>query len=230
MRMRLSGPLVLFAVWAIPTLALGDDAFKIEPLKQAPPSEVSAEIRADLNAQGYRVLKDGKPFAEFWFRKATPASAKPSGPNGVIQFPVLKEGQLLGALRYVEEGQDYRDQAIPVGVYTMRYGLQPVNGAHLGVSPFRDYALLLPAAKDKTLADLAQKPLEDRSSEAAGTSHPAVLMLLTPPSPVKDAPSMVQDEAKGTWGAAVSVPVGVKDSKDALSIDVQLVLSGAAAP
>src|SRR5829696_6497017 len=107
-------------------------------------------------------------------RHATPAQAKPAGPEGAVLFPVLQEGVLLGALRFPGEGHDYRDQTIASGVYTLRYGLLPVNGDHLGVSPNRDYALLLPAAKDKELAPLARKTLEERSAEAAGTSHPAV--------------------------------------------------------
>ena len=59
----------------------------------------------------------------------------------------------------------------------MRYGLQPVNGDHLGVSTYRDYSLLLPAAKDQKLDLPPRKQLEQRSAESAGTSHPAVLLL-----------------------------------------------------
>ena len=73
------------------------------------------------------------------------------GPKGAVLFPVLAEGELLGALRFPGEGHDYRDQTIAKGVYTLRYGFQPVNGDHLGVSTYRDYALLVPAAKDKAL-------------------------------------------------------------------------------
>ena len=64
----------------------------------------------------------------------------------------------------------------------MRYGLQPVNGDHLGVSPFRDYALLLPGAKDKTVAMLPRKQLETQSAESAGSSHPACSFMLAVPS------------------------------------------------
>ena len=123
----------------------------------------------------------GRRYAEFWLRKAVPATEKPAGPEGAVLFPVLAEGELLGALRFPGEGHDYRDQTIAKGVYTLRYGLQPVNGDHLGVSTYRDYALLVPAAKDKTVADLPQKRLEEQSAESAGTSHPAVLMLLAAP-------------------------------------------------
>ncbi len=90
---------------------------------------------------------------------------------------------MLGALRFPGEGHDYRDQSIGKGVYTLRYGLQPVNGDHLGVSPNRDYMLLLPAGKDATPVNIAKKPLEERSAESAGTSHPAVLEASRRPRP-----------------------------------------------
>ena len=42
--------------------------------------------------------------------------------------PFLAEGELLGVLHLVGEAHDYRDQTIEKGLYTMRYGLQPING------------------------------------------------------------------------------------------------------
>ncbi len=59
----------------------------------------------------------------------------------------------------------------------MRYGLQPVNGDHLGVSTYRDYSLLLPAAKDQKVDIPTRKQLEQQSAESAGTSHPAIMLL-----------------------------------------------------
>ena len=67
-------------------------------------------------------------------------------------FPFLADGELIGVLQFATEGHDYRDQSIAKGVYTMRYGLQPVNGDHLGVSTIATTRCLLPAAKDQTLA------------------------------------------------------------------------------
>ena len=104
-------------------------------------------------------------------------------------------------MQFPGEGHDYRDQTIAKGVYTIRYGLQPVNGDHLGVSPFRDYALLLPAAKDKTVASLPRKQLEDQSAESAGTSHPAVFFMLDVPGrrprPAVDGPRRREEHLEG---------------------------------
>lgn len=215
------------AVAFLPTAALAQE-YKIVPLKEAPPSAVAAEIRGALATEGYKVVDgQGKTYAELWLRKSIPASEKPSGTKGQIQFPFLAEGELLGALRFADEGHDYRDQSIAKGVYTVRYGLQPVNGDHLGVSPYRDYALLLPVAKDSSLADVPKKPLEERSAESAGTSHPAVFLLQTAPASAGAAPAMVHDNEKNTWGAVIPLNLGVKGAGSPIPFNVQLIVVGA---
>src|SRR4051812_45150556 len=137
--MRGIRPFAWAVALALPVVAASaQESYKVEPMKEAPPEALAAAIKGELAGSGYRVVDgEGKPFAEIWLRKAVPASGKPAGPKGTVQFPVLAEGELLGALRFVAEGHDYRDQSIAAGVYTLRYGLQPVNGDHLGVSPFR---------------------------------------------------------------------------------------------
>jgi len=218
------------ALALLATNALAQESYKVEPMTTPPPDALAPAVKGELESRGYRLLDgQGNVTAEIWLRKAIPASGKPAGPKGTIQFPVLSEGELLGALRYPGEGHDYRDQSIPKGVYTLRYGLQPVNGDHLGVSPYRDYALLLPAAKDKELKNLAQKNLEERSAEAAGTSHPAVLMLLAAPeAATKGDPAAIHDEAKNTWGVPLPLKLEVKGESQGPVLPVQLVVVGAA--
>jgi hypothetical protein len=211
------------------TSGLAADSFKVSVLKEAPPATVAAAVRADLDAEGYRIQDDqGQTLAEVWLRKAIPGSDKPSGPKGAVQFPFLAEGELLGVVRFQSEGHDYRDQPIAKGVYTMRFGLQPVNGDHLGVSTYRDYALLLPASKDQSLAPPARKQLEERSAESAGTSHPAVFLLLEPPpDAAKSAPSVLHDAEKNTWSVVLSLNLRVKG--ESIVHPVALVVVGMAA-
>jgi hypothetical protein len=221
--------LIALAVVLSPAAVLAQESYKIEVLKEGPPAALVGEIKDVIGATGYRVVNDqGNSYAEFWLRKAVPATGKPAGPQGAILFPVLAEGELLGVLRYAGEGHDYRDQTIAKGVYTLRYGLQPVNGDHLGVSTYRDYALLVPAGKDKAVADLPQKRLEQQSAESAGTSHPAVLMLLAAPSGSKAAAAMVHDETLNTWGAVVPLSLAVKGDSSPAPLPIQLILVGMA--
>src|SRR5262245_15313251 len=106
-----------------------DGPLKVEATKDAPPAALAAPIKEPLDARAIQIAAgDGKPFAKIWLRKSIPASSKPAGSKGTILFPFLAEGELLGALELISEAHDYRDQAIPPGVYTLRYGLQPVNG------------------------------------------------------------------------------------------------------
>ena len=230
--MRPTRLIVLLTFVSLTSIAQAQGPFKAEVLKEAPPAAISAAVKAELGSTGYRVLNGkGKPYADVWLRKATPASAKPAGASGTIQFPVLTEGVLIGALRYAVDGQDFRDQTIGPGVYTLRYGLQPQNGAHLGASPFRDFALLLPASKDTKIENIAKKPLDETSAEAAGTSHPAVLMLFAATEPAKATePAIVEDKEKNTWGVVLPLPLTVKGDAALATIDIQLIVSGAVAP
>ena len=103
------------------------------------------------------------------------------------------------------EGHDYRDQPIAKGVYTMRYGLQPVNGDHLGVSIYRDYSLLLPAAKDQTprspcsQAARAAKRRIGRNEPSGGSASAGRAQ----PTPPRRIPAMIRDAEKNTWSVAV---------------------------
>jgi hypothetical protein len=226
--MRCNRVIVLAAVF-LPAAVLGQESYKIELLKEGPPAALAGELKEALSGSGYRVVDDqGKSYAEFWLCKAIPAPKKPTGPEGAVLFPVLAEGKLLGALRLPGEGHDYRDQTIAKGVYTLRYGLQPVNGDHLGVSTYRDYVLLVPAAKDKAVANLPPKQLEQQSAESAGTNHPAVLMLLAAPGGSTAAPAMVHDEALNTWGAVVPLNLAVEGESSQVSLPIQLILVGMA--
>jgi hypothetical protein len=225
--MKVIAPILLaVSAWAsaLPVQA----AMKVEVLKEAPPAALGQAIRGVLFDRGYRIFDEtGNPFVDVWLRKSIPSTAKPAGPKGTIQFPFFAEGELLGACQFATEGRDYRDQEIPKGYYTLRYGLQPVNGDHLGVSPFRDYALLLPGAKDNSLDLPPRKQLEERSAEAAGSSHPAVLMLLSSPAEeLKKAPTMVHDSEKNTWCTTLPFDLRIKGQSEAVAYPVRLMVVG----
>jgi len=213
------------------TTGFAQDSIKVAVLKQSPPDSIAAPVRSSLSDQGYRIQDDqGRTIADIWIRKAIPTSEKPAEPKGAILFPFLADGELVGVLQFATEGHDYRDQPIAKGVYTMRYGLQPVNGDHLGVSTYRDYSLVLPAAKDRSLAVPPRKQLEERSAESAETSHPAVFLLLAaPPDASKSGASVIHDAEKNTWSVVLPLSLKVKGEGEAVPFPVRLVIIGAAA-
>ncbi len=212
------------------TGAYGQESIKVETRKQPPPAALVPELIGALDGQSLRI-RDGqdKDVAEIWLRKATTTSEKPSGAKGAIQFPFLADGELLGILEFTEEGHDYRDQSIAKGIYTMRYGLQPVNGDHLGVSTYRDYVLLLPASKDKALSPPTRKQLEERSAESAGTSHPASFLLLMAPKDAKPSAAVLHDSEKNTWSVILPLRLQIKGQSEPAIYPVQLVMVGTAA-
>ena len=180
-------------------------------MTEGPPTGLASGVKDALETQGYRVLDPrGKPLVDVWLRKGAPASAKPSGPKGAILYPVLAEGELLGAVKFASEGRDYRDQAITPGVYTLRYGLQPVNGDHLGVSVNRDYVLLVPAARTPSRPTCPARGSSRGAPKPPARPIPACSCCWRPPEKLPEAPTMVNDETLNTWGAIVSLPLEVK--------------------
>jgi hypothetical protein len=212
MRFREIGCL-LVAIAALDPRSSAAQGYKVAPLKEPPPGEVAAPVRTELAAEGLRIeTADGKPYADLWLRKAIPSKSKPAGPEGAVQFPFLAVGEILGAIRYTAEGHDYRDQAILPGVYTIRFGLHPINGDHLGVSPYRDFALLLPAESDPSLAPRTGKDLEQSSAEAAGSNHPAVLVLSAVPPATEASPAIRHNAEKNFWGVVLPLQLKVGDA------------------
>jgi hypothetical protein len=161
--------------------------YKSEPAG-APPAALAPAISQALEQQGTRIVgSNGSVFCEVWFRTTLPSGPKSSEES--VTLPTIPHGTLVGAIRFPAQGADRRGQAIKPGVYTLRYSLEPSNGDHLGVSPQRDFLVLVPAGDDK---DLNAAPNFDAlmamSRKASGTPHPAVLSM---------------------WGAGASDPAGL---------------------
>ncbi len=146
--------------------------YKAEPAG-APPSEVAPAIAQALQKSGTKITNNGAPYCEIWFRSDSPPAAKSTEDNVSLS---IQQGALLGVIKWDGKGSDRRGQSMKPGVYTLRYGVMPINGDHQGAAPQRDFLLMIPAADDK---DLNSTPTFDAmvamSRKASGTQHPAVL-------------------------------------------------------
>jgi hypothetical protein len=151
--------------------------YKLEKIA-APPSGIPANYASQISADGYRVIGPSGPWCEIWFRKTIPTGAKPTDPS--ITLPIA-QGTFLGILRFPSTGADRRGQTVKAGVYTMRYSNFPVDGAHQGVAPQRDFALLTPIANDPDPAAMPAFEKLVTQSKTSGTSH-ACVFSLEPPS------------------------------------------------
>lgn len=218
----ISTALLAFVAFTLPAYA----EHKTERISAPAPEEFATEVRSQLADEGWIVSDNGKPVLKIWLRKAIPGQSKPAGPKGNVLFPFLAEGELLGAVEVLAEIGDYRDQPIAPGLYTFRYGLQPVNGDHLGTSPFRDYGCLVPSKIDRKPEALTKKTLEKQSAEAAGTSHPAIMMFLAVEGET-EAGTVVRDDANDR--TSIVLPLNIKAEGTIAPFRIQWIVAGRAA-
>jgi hypothetical protein len=109
----------------------------------------------------------------------------------------------LGVLHFPNAGADFRGQAIKPGFYTLRYGLIPQDGNHMGVNPTRDVLILCPVAVDNDLATtLKFDDLVKLGRQASGTPHPG--FLLGAPVNGDSFPAVVKDD-QGHWNLQVKL-------------------------
>ena len=139
----------------------------------APPSEVASPMAQVLQKDGVKITNNGSAYCEIWFRTSkVGGGATDEGAT----MPGIQVGTFLGVIRFDGNGSDRRGQTIKPGVYTLRYGLIPINGDHQGAAPQRDFLLLVPASDDKDVnATPKFEDLVTMSKKASGTPHPAVL-------------------------------------------------------
>ena len=152
-----------------------------------PPQEVTQEIQAMLQPTSVVVsLPEGQK-GHFWFVSELAANQADSGEFGV-NFGAIRVGTFFGVVQWESQWIDYKKKPVPAGVYTLRYGVQPADGNHTGVSLHRDFLLLIPSNEDGWPAtELAQGELNQLSNQASGTNHPAVMAVFPLFDPISQA-------------------------------------------
>lgn len=200
--------------------------YRAEALDEGPPTdEISKEVADQLQPHGFRVIRGAKTtLCDIWLRKEVPGTAVGEGKPDII-YP-FKPGEIFGVARFSRKSSDFRDQEISKGVYTLRCMLQPVDGAHVGTSPTRDFVLLVAAEMDKSLAPIEYKTLVHESAEVAGSSHPALLSLQRVQGEEKPL-SMRHDEERDWW--IMRLPAKVSIDGKGKDLPVDLVIQGVAA-
>jgi hypothetical protein len=191
MRLCLSRLAALIASLAAAGLAQAADP-QLGPAG-APPGELSSDLRGALAAGGHQVSSDGQALAELWLRTELPAAGQAGSRMGV-SFGQIPESTLVGVVRLPQVWTDYKGEAVAAGVYTLRYALQPADGNHMGVTLYRDFLVLAPAADDPgpdATLDAAQ--LVALGRKASGTNHPASMAVFPVPDGTA-APALAKNE------------------------------------
>lgn len=197
---------------------------KVEPLKEPPPG-LSAEMAAAIGDTGYRISGKEGAICDVWLAREIPL--KPKFKSSLrIKYP-FQAGQLIGAIRFPEGSKpnDFRGQALKPGTYTLRYGLQPDDGNHLGTSEIRDFLVGCPPMADSSPRRIEDiKDLFKLSAGAAGSTHPAIFLLIPPPDKAYDAPAVRYDDEKKLL--ILQVNANGKDGDKVVPVPFSLVTVG----
>jgi len=201
---------LLVAVLLSATSAFAQANYKVEIVNGLPSSDVPKMVQDVLQSQGARLVSDqGAAVCEMWLRKALPAQQSPNSSMDVL-YGSLALGTMVGVLHFPSQGSDFRGQTLKPGYYTLRYEFVPQDGNHMGVSQYRDFLLLLPAAQDANPdAVLKFDEVVKLSRLATGSGHPGILSM-DPTSPsASRLPAAFKDDLEH-W--ALEVMTQLKDT------------------
>ncbi|MHB8485138.1 MAG: hypothetical protein ACYDCM_05300 [Candidatus Acidiferrales bacterium] len=198
--------LAVVALLCFSSAAVAQD-YKVAAGTVPVPPEISATVRALLGPASISVMGPSGPLCEIWFRAAIPAAAQASSALGVT-YGQLVDGSIVGAIHFDAAVKDFRNQTVQPGTYVLRYALQPVDGNHQGVSDYRDFLLLTPAAADTNVANLADNDLYILSRKASGAGHPSVWSLVPADGAPASLPGIVHDTSNDFWVLYMKVAVG----------------------
>ncbi len=191
---------------------------KLEPVGAFSDAAAADSLKKVLEDKGYRVtLADGTTLCDIWLRKAVPTQQK-KDVSGAI-YTEIADSAIIGVVSFPKTSSDFRGQEIKAGAYTLRYSLHPTDGNHMGISPYRDFLLLVPISSDQNAeATYKFEDLMKLSAKTNGSNHPSPFCLLTNESK-SDAPTLSENEhsyvifnakLKSASGAAVPIAFVVK--------------------
>ena len=196
--------------------------YRVEKI-DAPPRarQLSAELTGALADQGLRVRRGAKrTVCEVWLCKQW--QVEPDFQPTAERLYPFSQGQLIGLLHFSRRGKDFRDQSVKRGWYTLRFGLQPVDGNHEGTSPTRDFLVLVDAEQDGPDKKWAPSDLHKLSAETIGSTHPAMLCLQ---AATKGTEPAIRHNESSDWWILHAAGRGAASDK-ALQIPLDLIVIG----
>ena len=189
------------AVGALPARA--EEPYATEPITAKASAYLPQSLVDGLDPQGLRLTTPVNGLkttvCELWLAKTISTHEGSSG-SGIL-YGNLKVGEFVGVIHYVPESsedirEDFRDQKLRAGYYTMRYAQMPEDKAHKDVNPYRDFVLLSPVSVDRDPTVVpGMEDLLRLSRFASRTRHPAVISLVPADSSQKESPALRTDDA-----------------------------------
>jgi hypothetical protein len=192
--LRLFGMFLAFAfsvgpVWSIEPFSLEDAAAKAS-------TALPQRLVDHLDPNGSLVITYSNglkmPICEIFWARAVLVEDR-SSLSGKLTYQDLKPGSLIGVIHFLPEAsedfrEDFHDQKLSPGYYTMRYDITSDADAH-------DLVLLSPVRVDGDAERiLASDQLRRLSRMASRTQQPAVMSLVTTEVSDNDSPSVRMDD------------------------------------
>ena len=198
--------------------------FTLKVIDKEPPKAIDESIRSKLQPRCAQLLDGEKPAFEFWFNAELPLQSKPTSLAKALD--AVSQTTLLGAVSVVGAHRDYKDNELAEGIYTMRLGLQPQDGDHLGTADFLYFAVLVPAKIDVKLDGLTTyKALTKASSKGTASNHPVILSLRPATSEEGVMPKLL-DPALDLKAVRVKIPAKVSGEGEKTKLVFDLIYSG----
>ncbi|MCE9529848.1 MAG: hypothetical protein K8T89_01710 [Planctomycetes bacterium] len=184
----------LFGLLVVAGTSSAADELKIKAEKIAPPAEIKAPIKELLGEDAIQVHDaKGTLVCTIWFRKEIPSKGTPEQVKNGLTYREIAPTTVIGAIQLPQKWIDFRKQEIPKGTYTLRLGIQPMDGDHMGTAPHNEFCLLCPADKDVKPDTMEVKTMNELSATSHGATHPVVMLLFPNSKPIEE-PKLV---AKG---------------------------------
>jgi hypothetical protein len=213
---------LVWLMYSLMSLSAADLAVKV--VDKEPPKELAPAIREKLQPKAVQLLDGDKLVYEFWFDSEIALKAKPDAANKALD--AIKETTLLGAAAVSSSQRDFKDNEIVPGIYTIRFGLQPQDGDHLGTADFPYFAVLIKAALDTDVDGLSTfKKMTKASSKDTATGHPMVLSLRPVDSDQGEFPKL-NAPAADQQGVLLKEPAKVAGSEQPMAIAFDFVFKG----
>lgn len=218
--------MVLCLVLSTGRISAAESSVKV--IDKAPPGTLNEAIAKELSPKAIQVLEDGQALFELWLVKEVPLASSPV--SSAKMLGAIKPTTLLGVASFPKSLRDYKDNDFEPGVYTMRLGLIPQDGDHMGVSDYPYYLVLVPAKHDSKPTGFPEfKLLVQASGQDTPTGHPVVLSL----RPAKSAEGQIprlNEPMPEHRSVMLKVPVKAAGSEAELSLVFELVFEGKGGP
>ena len=146
--------------------------YSVKPESQMP-AGIPDTVKPLLKAEGQSIFEgDTKLISLFYVSKVAPGTnAEMNVTNADIAH-----GTLLGIADFPADYRDRRGNAIKAGTYLLRLSFFPINGAHQGIEPQRDFLVLTkPSIDTDVTAQPAFNALMDMAMKSASAQHPMTL-------------------------------------------------------